>query len=543
MYPVDRNSGHLDPGKMKSALLPAQREVLAMSRAQYLAFLRDFAAQETVALQGAGSWGRNGRRGNDEDDSDNETHDKGRSGSENREAMTLRPADKLSVGVCVFRLDGQTLRPVVLLLRRSPAWWRCRVFSSAGEWQGAGGWELPGGKVGHDDFCISAAIERLVREQTGLRVTKIMGMLSDVRWRTELKVLLWEECEEGSEEDGNGYTDERSDHEEMANYVDPSVNMDRTTSVQSDRSGSHYSDDDNDSESRKPSSSTRGTLTISPSYELEILGVRILTDSSSPKSSRLPLTPDSGSSFIPAPAPPPGDGGYDEYDNSYHHHQTDNKIKINSDNSHNSSDDDSYNNNRGNNDGYNNDSQSDNIQNTRRAYAHDCHSDHDQSLEPAPLTLPSRERTLRRSATVSSTTLPESLLSLQPPARSARRNAAIIPYKMTRREWVQLNFTVLVDEEPDEEEPLPAFLERYAGDHGFDYDGGGGEREGEKGEGEEEGGEEGQEQERGQGKLYEHDALEWATCARVESLPMSEDLRRVIFEGLDWMGELTGGFF
>lgn len=64
---------------------------------------------------------------------------------------------------------------------------------------------MPGGKVEDDDFCISAAIERLVREKTGLRVTKIMVMLSDVRWREELKVLLWEndvdDVEENTSED------------------------------------------------------------------------------------------------------------------------------------------------------------------------------------------------------------------------------------------------------------------------------------------------------------------------------------------------------
>ncbi|KAI6085534.1 hypothetical protein F4821DRAFT_148252 [Hypoxylon rubiginosum] len=205
----------------KTTLSHAQKTVLAMSRAQYLDAIR-----------------------------------------------ATRPADKLYVGVCIFKMDAHSSRPSVLLLRRSPAAaasnpisspthsasrWRRRTRRTSkfshqqnsssgssgrevreGEWfagsgrisngdhdhdadDGGGGgdgngveinapcWELPGGKVRDGDFCISAAIARRVAEQTGLRVVRVLGALQDVRRMSEVRILDWDD-------DGvNIFTDDPAD--------------------------------------------------------------------------------------------------------------------------------------------------------------------------------------------------------------------------------------------------------------------------------------------------------------------------------------------
>ncbi|KAI1763053.1 hypothetical protein GGR53DRAFT_387142 [Hypoxylon sp. FL1150] len=186
----------------KTTLSHAQKTVLAMSRAQYLDAIR-----------------------------------------------SVKPADKLYVGVCIFKMDPHSSRPSVLLLRRSPAaaasnpisgptnsasrWRRRRskahhqqgssTGSSSrevrGEWFASGGggggddgdgggresgggdgarnatlcWELPGGKVRDGDFCISAAVARRVAEQTGLRVVRVLGALQDVRRMSEVRILDWDD--------------------------------------------------------------------------------------------------------------------------------------------------------------------------------------------------------------------------------------------------------------------------------------------------------------------------------------------------------------
>ncbi|KAI1094351.1 hypothetical protein F5B19DRAFT_445509 [Rostrohypoxylon terebratum] len=176
----------------RTTLSHAQKTVLAMSRAQFLDAIR-------------ASW----------------------------------PADKLYVGVCIFRMDVHSSRPSVLLLRHSrsaassststsasetssvanPATavtsgvlmgppvlrresMRGRRFGEDTEWgiRSAGGsgdrvgvWELPGGKVRGTDFCISAAVARRVLEQTGLRVVRVLGALQDVRHVNEVRILDWDD--------------------------------------------------------------------------------------------------------------------------------------------------------------------------------------------------------------------------------------------------------------------------------------------------------------------------------------------------------------
>ncbi|KAI1749228.1 hypothetical protein F4782DRAFT_514440 [Xylaria castorea] len=401
------------------------------------------------------------------------------------------------------------MSPAVLLLRRSPRWWRRRIFASVGGRHGAGEWELPGGKVENDDFCISAAIERLVREKTGLRVTKIMFMLSDVRWREELKVLLWEEDEAGKSTSEDSTEDGDSDGDEVEIEVDSAVDMEWTSSIESE--DSENADDDNGSSTGignydEISSSGEESPRSPLSLDLEALGIRFPPDSSSPGSSALRLTMDSRSSSVSAPPVPPKDPGrYAWGHREQQQHHNDHDDEQHADHERDSNDDDHH-----------------------HRYESDK-SDHDPSLQPAPLSLPSRKPKPppRRRKTESSTALPASLLHVH------WRDAQMIPYKMVRKEYVQLNFTVLVDEEPpDEEQPLPGFRRRHAAAAAADDD-----------DGKEESGEGGGGGGGGGKEVYEHDALEWATCARVKKLPMSEDLRRVVFEGLAWMGTLTGGFF
>ncbi|KAI0455300.1 hypothetical protein F5B21DRAFT_472659 [Xylaria acuta] len=490
--------GHLSLS-MKSELLPSQKAIIAMSRERYLAYLRPSLEDGPQAASGSKC-------------------EKDRGETKRQPAHptgTPKPADNLSVGVCIFRLNGQTLSPAVLLLRRSPRWWQRRIIASVGGGHGAGEWELPGGKVETGDFCISAAIERLVREKTGLRITKIMGMLSDVRWREELKVLLWEDevgnsTSEDSKEDEDSDWDGDGDGDEVEIKLGLAVDTECMSSMESGGGGN--ADNSNGSGTcttignGDEISSGEETLVSPVPLDPEALKIRLPADSSSSSgssgssgSSALRLTTDSGSSSEPAPPVPPKDPG--RYARSYREHSNDDD----------DDDDDD--------DEYHADHERDNKDCHYHRYESD--SDHDPLLKPAPLSLPSRKPQpqppqRRRRRTASSTALPAAS-----PVRVRWRDAQVIPYKMVRKEHVQLNFTVLVDEE---EGPLPGFLRRHAADD--DDDDGRGD-----GDGVEE-------------DVYdEHDALEWATCARVEKMPMSEDLRRVVFEGLAWMGTLTGGFF
>lgn len=504
---------------MKPALLPSQRAIIAMSREQYLKSSIAPLTTATTTTSGAAS-----------------------------------SINELSVGVCVFRLDGQTSQPVVLLLRRSKGWQqrnervgeRGRVFSAADEsssssWpssssssqrhlktqQGTEGsvWELPGGEVGDDDFCISAAAERLLRENTGLRITKMMVMLPDVRWREELKVLLWEDEDESDEDEGNedgdggdrwdiredcavekdnqnnggcGHEDEAEkagedkhhefsvdlDSTQLRPRADSGVVMNWITYIQNgglESASTRYDDDGS-------SGPDGGVLSPFSSHELELLGVRVPTNPSSPGSSSLMAW------AMPTPTSTQSPRAHDQSQSRSRSQSHENNV-----------------------------------------YSYGDDDDFDLSLEPAPLSLPIRNRKgkeeerrsrppLRRRNTASSTTLPrEELLMEEKKKRkrkereNKRRDAQMIPYEMVQREHVQLNFVVLVDEDEDVEVPLPGFLmPRRTWDR--DVKG----REGEEGK---------------------YDGFEWATRERVREMGMSEDLRRVVFQGLDWMDSLAGGFF
>ncbi|KAI1435097.1 hypothetical protein GGR50DRAFT_344230 [Xylaria sp. CBS 124048] len=527
------DQGHLQIASLRSTLLPSQKAILAMSRAQYIASL-DAAAKAS------------------------------------RQGRNEGVVDGVLVGVCIFRLDGRTLQPAVLLLRRSPRWWRkqerdreTREIDTLGH-EGeavAGDWELPGGRVEEEDFCISSALERLVREKTGLRVTRIMEMLREIRGFNTAEVKVFRDLNFDEKKGrGTGQGDKRRNMVGGGSFT--KVDLGPGIPVMSTE--------------RRKAIEGREVFHESGFKALGINKLRLST-SSGDSSSNGQLT----RSVTPPPPPPPKDNvsyGYREQPPNRHH-------------------------NNGREYGYHS-----------REPSHDNEDEyHDLSLKPAPLALPSRsprrprpivalpmpgeeEHRLsplpspspppppppiprRHMQRVPSTTpeprspaprprpfpdWPSTQPQPQPQSQSQAQPPRPRPLPLPdwpiiiqpqpqqrspnkpqqRKEYVQLNFAVLVDEDPADE-PVPGFLlGNLALDESEAEEQKGGKERGDDGDtdrGRGRGRERGREN--GEGVIYEHDALEWATCARVEVLPMSEDLRRVVFQGLDWMGRLTGGFF
>ncbi|KAI0399164.1 hypothetical protein F4802DRAFT_590741 [Xylaria palmicola] len=510
IYPMNRHGNQLPGSGMKSELLPPQRAVLAMSPTQYLAHLPPvFVDRQQDAQQNVPTPEDPGGGSDDDDDGGGgDRHADEKAESISRPTQSPMPADRLLVGVCIFRLDAETLQPAVLLVRRSPLWWRQHIFTSVGGGQGAGQWELPGGRVASDDFCISAAMERLVREKIGLRVTKVMVQLPNVRWSTEWKALHWDEEQNGestrSASEGGGANggadDGDGDRERLVEIrVDQGAYewSESTSSISTGGSRSGKATGRSSKYDDGGGVSSEETLALTPpappsSYELEILGIHIPADPSwSLGSSSARLTSDSElSSFLSPPLSIParpagshddiGGGRYSEYEGR------------------------------------------------------------DPSLEPAPLALPERKPTTRRRRMTSDAALPTASSS----SRRRRRQGQVIPYELRGREHVQLNYAVLVDEEPAVEEPLPGFLApRETHDDGGGPGPGPGPELGlEPGRARAQARGEEEEQEEEAEEADEFDALEWATRARVAELPMSEDLRRVVLEGLGWMEGQAGGF-
>lgn len=78
---------------------------------------------------------------------------------------------KLRVAAAVFRIDVESSRPSILLLKRKMT-----------DPRGPGQFEIPMGRVDDSDFFMSDSIARAVKKQAGLKVVRIMGMLRDQRW-------------------------------------------------------------------------------------------------------------------------------------------------------------------------------------------------------------------------------------------------------------------------------------------------------------------------------------------------------------------------
>ncbi|KAI1840885.1 hypothetical protein JX265_013381 [Neoarthrinium moseri] len=78
---------------------------------------------------------------------------------------------RLQVTAAIFRVDVQSSRPTILLLKR-----RSHDLHSPGAF------EIPSGRVDDGDFFISDSIARAVKKQASLKVIKVLGMLREGRW-------------------------------------------------------------------------------------------------------------------------------------------------------------------------------------------------------------------------------------------------------------------------------------------------------------------------------------------------------------------------
>ncbi|ETS75748.1 hypothetical protein PFICI_12692 [Pestalotiopsis fici W106-1] len=78
---------------------------------------------------------------------------------------------RLQVAAAVFKIDIQSSRPTILLLKR-----RSHDSYEPGEF------EVPSGSVDDSDFIISDSIARAVQDQSNLRVFRIDAMLREKRW-------------------------------------------------------------------------------------------------------------------------------------------------------------------------------------------------------------------------------------------------------------------------------------------------------------------------------------------------------------------------
>jgi 8-oxo-dGTP pyrophosphatase MutT (NUDIX family) len=90
---------------------------------------------------------------------------------------TIGSADigtKLRVAAAVFRIDVESSRPTILLLKRK-----------TNDPRGPGQFEVPLGRVEDSDFFMSDSIARAVKKQAGLKVVRIIGMLRDQHWSDE----------------------------------------------------------------------------------------------------------------------------------------------------------------------------------------------------------------------------------------------------------------------------------------------------------------------------------------------------------------------
>lgn len=91
--------------------------------------------------------------------------------------------DKIVVGAAAFRSEanGTTSKETVriLLLKRA-----------ADESHFPNVFELPGGKVDAEDLSIGHALERELREETGLAITEIIGELDPMFYTTEKRNML-----------------------------------------------------------------------------------------------------------------------------------------------------------------------------------------------------------------------------------------------------------------------------------------------------------------------------------------------------------------
>ncbi|KAI1326675.1 hypothetical protein F5Y16DRAFT_374285 [Xylariaceae sp. FL0255] len=475
--------------EMRSTLFPSQKAILAMSRSQYIAHQKAAEIPSTPAST-----------------SERDTN----------------PIEKISIGICIYRLDGKTLRPAVLLLRRTPRWWH--QYMAPSDRQRGGYWELPGGKMEDDDFCISAAIERLVREQTGLRVTKILGLLDELRWSTDVKELLWEDEDEddmfvvgklnmaGEDEDTECSSEWEDDLVETSSdgesemvqvgleikledfdcgrgiIMDDLLHSFDTITSANDILGIRFADSVSSSSSKTSFALSDGMLPPLPPKDDRSLKIAPLMLASSRRNAMRPRSRKPLPQPIEIPPPLPAVSPL-----------------------------------------------------RRRAVGAPPHAE----LKPRPLQTADASRLNRPLPHVANFIKPRALsksiqdwedkdaqkkshrygfiqAALRPVDKEEdekdRRGGQLGADKVQRTKHVQLNFSVLVDEEMD---TTPPFLIQSERNRKNRLTGTVTEQD-------------------GHGPKYEHDALDWATFSRLKTLPMCEDLRDVVRQGLTWADEALG---
>ncbi|KAI1816192.1 hypothetical protein GGS20DRAFT_539298 [Poronia punctata] len=535
---------------LNSTLSPPEKAILAMSRAQYEEFLSspDY-FQDDDASSLAKAYKRDQIQGPSPPllMTPSPIQADGSSVVDSTKVL-------LSVGVCIIRLDPETSEPVMLLLRRSsPLLLRQEQkhvsISTPENRQRLGDWELPGGRVRHDDFCISAAIERLVRAQTGLKVIKIMEMLMVMNWNVEVKLLKWggehdydvdhylgDDEVEDDDDDEYYYIEAHEQREIEKSSADKgSWGHSHDLGITNNLGDSESSDSNVDKNRNIPRSDTprngQTTKDDSSSYDEmfmksvgddvgKLLGIYIPTDPSSSPSSTSPSPPLTGEI---SSSPSPFDFQVQSRRHSSHNHEHEYSPRHNRNDA--------------------NQGQSheplrpaplslslslrtnrttlqtlppprpprdvptpyykphqpqhyDQAQHTRRYYDTERHQ------------LQQRHRQIRCTPT---SPLRLSRDEPRPPAPlQLRPRAQVIPYKILRARHRQLNYTVLVDESV--EVPVPSSLL-------------GGKANDAKNK-----------------KNGDHDVFEWATLSRVRQMQMNDDLRRVVFQGFAWMEDLYGGF-
>lgn len=80
----------------------------------------------------------------------------------------------LQVAAAVFKIDVESSRPMILLLRR-------KTYDSLD----VGHFEIPSGLVDDNDFIISDSVARAVKSQSSLRIFRIDAMLREQEWTAE----------------------------------------------------------------------------------------------------------------------------------------------------------------------------------------------------------------------------------------------------------------------------------------------------------------------------------------------------------------------
>ncbi|KAH7041585.1 uncharacterized protein B0I36DRAFT_24669 [Microdochium trichocladiopsis] len=198
----------------RASLTPADKAVLAMTSIEYLALanpddadgaLSAICSPVSTTSTFSSIWSSHSRRPSSSSDTSQDTHNDASSDEASAGEAAVKhvleadqaaqPAaydyvpvvpEALAVGACIVRCDPDTSRPAVLLVRpKETGTWTSSVAggkaTSYHQHSTPGLWLLPQSTTSTEDFSISAALERTVRQQTGLAVTRVVATLHDTR--------------------------------------------------------------------------------------------------------------------------------------------------------------------------------------------------------------------------------------------------------------------------------------------------------------------------------------------------------------------------